>query len=110
MNRLLAALLCALPIYAAAQTTERVDPSTSLQQNAEKGWFFYEQAPKKEEPVADTKQPAPTPPPPKQDKKDDKCKDPKTWTTDCGFVDPGKDMAFKEEQRDALPQNMSLGN
>ncbi|MBC8737234.1 conjugal transfer protein TraF [Paraburkholderia sp. UCT31] len=110
MTRLLAALLCALPLIAFAQTAEREAPATSLQQNAEKGWFFYEQAPKKEEPVAEQKQPAPTPPPPKEAKKEDKCKDPKAWTADCGFVDPGKDMAFQEKERDALLQNMSLSN
>src|ERR1700680_3390704 len=110
MTRLLAVLLCCLPIFATAQTQERVEPSTSLQQNAEKGWFFYEQAPKKEEPVADSKPAAPTPPPPKETKEADKCKEPKTWTVDCGFTDPGKDMAFQEKQRDALLQNMSLSN
>lgn len=73
-----------------------------------KGWFFGDDPPKEEAP---TKEPPPRPslptePPPPP--KDDKCKKKETWSTDCGFVNPGDDFQFQSKQRDALMERMSV--
>lgn len=102
---LLAPLLLA-PL-AVAEEVDKAAPDATLKQNAEKGWFFYEKPPAKE---------APTTPPPAQQvatpspeqPKPDRCAKAATWDVNCGFVDPGRDFAFQEKQRDALMQNMVM--
>jgi conjugal transfer pilus assembly protein TraF len=91
-----------------AQAVQKVDPSSTLQQKAERGWFFYE------DPVK-PKEPKPTKPKeePKQEAKaekppEDECKSADTWTAKCGFVDPGTDFNFQAKQRDALLENMTM--
>ena len=106
-------LLLTLSCLSVAKAQEapqgRID---GMRQKADKGWFFYDDPPKTvEAPLpasvpgtaqqADAKQP---------EKPQDKCAKPDTWTTDCGFVNPGKNFAFQEKQRDALMQNMVMSN
>ena len=90
-----------------AQEVQKVNPSESLQQKAERGWFFYEDPvkpkapPKKKDVPQQAKQEPDTP-------KDDPCLKAETWTAKCGFVDPGKDFNFQAKQRDALLENMAM--
>lgn len=73
----------------------------------ERGWFYFEDnKPPEVEQVEPVKPPFPSqlPPPPA----DDKCKNKKTWSADCGFVDPGEDFDFQATQRDALFERMSV--
>jgi len=105
------ALAVAIPAFAQDDTV-RVAPDASLKAKAEKGWFFYEQAPKPaENKSADAPPPPETPKPPKADKADkDPCQDASTWTSSCGFVNPGKNFDFQAKERDVLLNNMSISN
>lgn len=94
---------------ASAQEVQKVDPSSSIQQKAERGWFFYEDPVKPK----DTKKPNKKPPEqqqqaeaPKPEK--EKCRDMETWTPECGFVDPGTSFEFQAKQRDALLERMTM--
>lgn len=73
-----------------------------------KGWWFGDDPPKEEppekEPPPRPSLPKDPPPPPKEEK----CKKKETWSTDCGFVNPGDDFAFQSKQRDALMERMSV--
>lgn len=107
MKKLLMPLVLAASLMSGSAFADSTKdaPDSSLKQNAEKGWFFYEKPPAKVEPKPQPVQiqsPAPDQPKP------DKCKKVDTWSTDCGFVDPGRDFAFQEKQRDALMQNMVM--
>jgi len=107
-------LLSLTPLYAAnaqsassASKPEREDPSRSLRENAERGWFFYErnkESSKKEVPPEVPSEASKEPQPSKKEL----CSKKETWTADCGFVDPGKDFEFQAKQRDALLQAMSM--
>lgn len=89
-----------------AQSVQKVDPASTLQQKAERGWFFYE------DPVK-PKEPAPAKPKKPQDAKaekppEDQCKAAETWKPECGFVNPGTDFEFQAKQRDALLEHMTM--
>lgn len=99
-------LLCVLLAATQAHAQEREAPDAALKQNATKGWFFYEKAPVKEAPKV-TPKPEVAAASPEQPKPD-KCKKAETWSIECGFVDPDRDFAFQEKQRDALMQNMVM--
>lgn len=86
--------------------TVREHPSRTLKENAERGWFFYErekQLSNKEDLAVPQPEDAKGPP-----TQEELCSKKETWTTDCGFVDPGKDFEFQAKQRDALLQAMSM--
>lgn len=108
LSKLAAICLCLNTLHIHAQETQKVDPSSSIQQKADKGWFFYEEPVKPKEPVRRTPaaQQAPAKDLPDEEKK--KCFDKETWIPECGFVDPGKDMEFQAKQRDGLLNNMAL--
>jgi len=106
-----AVLLCN-SVLAQTDSLEKSAPDESLKQKAEKGWFFYEKTPIVEEKIP---KPAPVVPvvedksnPDDKKPKPDKCKKVDTWSTECGFVDPGTDFSFQEKQRDALMQSMVM--
>jgi len=93
---------------AVGQTVQKVDPSSTIQQKADRGWFFYEDPVKPKEPKPKKEKPqeqAKNEEPPK-----DECQNPDTWTAKCGFVNPGKDFAFQAKQRDALLENMTMSD
>lgn len=73
----------------------------------ERGWFYYETNPEPEPEPAPEARPQ-LGPRTAQPPKDDKCKKKETWSTECGFVDPGTDFAFQAKQRDELMERMSL--
>lgn len=107
MKTLIAALLLSMSFCVYAQQTQKVNPSSTLKEDAEKGWHFYE------DPLEDVKPPRArqpqtpkemAPPPPKEER----CKQKEAWSVDCGFVDPGVDFEFQAKQRDALLENMSM--
>ena len=80
--------------------------------NPEQGWFFFKDLKKKED-EKDEPKPEPAAPPVAQQaakKQPPKCTTPATWAPDCGFVNPGKDFAFQEKQRDVLLQQMVMSN
>lgn len=107
LNYLLAAVLALFVTSAAISgEIEKSSPDATLKQNAEKGWFFYEKPPVK--PPVVQPLPSTTTPPSQEAPKPNKCQSLETWSTDCGFVDPQKDFAFQEKQRDALMQNMIM--
>lgn len=92
----------------AAGAANAVTPGATInQERAERGWFFYDDPKKAQEavPEAPAKQPTPAAKP-----KPDKCKDKKTWSADCGFIDPGGDFDFQAKQRDVLMERMSVSN
>lgn len=89
------------------KTTVRENPSNTLKEDAERGWFFYERdkEPEPEEPIVEEPPRAtPTPSPTEQER----CTSKETWTVDCGFVDPGKDFEFQAKQRDELMRAMAM--
>lgn len=98
-----------LVVYGSAhsQTVQKVDPSSTLQQKAERGWFFYEDPVKAKEPKAQKPKPEQTaksePKPPQEE-----CESADTWTAKCGFVNPGTSFAFQAKQRDALMEQMVM--
>lgn len=105
---LAASLLLATGLLAPghAQETVRAAPGSELKQNAEKGWFWYEQPVKPADPT-----PPKTPPEPQPQKaevKKDPCKEKDTWTVACGFVEPGEDFEFQAKQRDELFKMVSM--
>lgn len=76
----------------------------------EKGWFFYKE--KKEQPQQEELNTIQK----NEEKKksvilvEDKCKNKKTWTASCGFVDPKGDFKFMEIQRDGLMEAMVMNS
>ena len=78
------------------------------------GWWDYEcQRQLKKPPEQPPEQPQPQPqsqPTEEQKPKENPCLKKDTWTATCGFVNPGKDFAFQEKQRDALMQAMVMSN
>ena len=116
VRRHVAAFLCSVALASGAhaqtahstQSPARENPSSTLRENAERGWFFYERDKKpREEPAIEMPELPPAaedPPPPKEER----CKKKETWSADCGFVDPGKDFEFQAKQRDALLQAMAM--
>lgn len=107
MKRLLGLLailtLAASPAFAQGKSDLNTGPKP------ERGWFFFEDPPKKVEPEFEPAPPKPTlpselPPPPKEEK----CTKKETWTPECGFVNPGDDFEFQSKQRDTLMQRMSM--
>jgi hypothetical protein len=81
------------------------NPSSTLHENAKKGWFFYEKQKKPPEPELPAVIPkVDAPPPPKEER----CKSKDSWSADCGFVDPGKDFDFQAKERDALLHGMAM--
>jgi hypothetical protein len=90
-----------------SQTVQKVDPASSLQQKAERGWFFYEDPVKLKEKKAPKAQPEQTT---KSEPKptEDECASSDTWTAKCGFVNPGTSFAFQAKQRDALMEQMVM--
>lgn len=74
---------------------------------SERGWWWYERPaePEVEEPAPPPPKPAPEAKKP-EPKKEEKCATPRTWTPDCGFVDPKEDFDFQAQQRDALLKQM----
>lgn len=96
-----------VPAAATVKRTATQDLSGTV--NPERGWFYFEDTKKPEEPEPD----APPPPSilapkPAQPPKSETCKKPETWKPDCGFVDPGTDFSFQAKQRDALLERMSV--
>lgn len=84
-----------------------VNPSSSLYQNAQKGWFFYQERKKphpNNRPLSPIIPSLKLPPPPKSDL----CKKMATWTAKCGFVNPGTSFAFQSKERDALLHRMAM--
>ncbi len=74
---------------------------------SERGWWWYERPAEPEEPEAQEAPPKPAPPKPAPEaKKEEKCATPRTWTPDCGFVDPKENFEFQAMQRDALLKQM----
>lgn len=73
---------------------------------SERGWWWYEQPPVQEEPEATPPPAPPKPAPAPEAKKEEKCTTPRTWTPDCGFVDPKENFEFQAMQRDALLKQM----
>lgn len=76
------------------------------------GWWDYEcQKQLKKPPEQPPEQPQPQPQPTETPKeKENPCLKKETWTASCGFINPGKDFAFQEKQRDALMQAMVMSN
>ena len=105
ITQLLPAVALLSSAFAFAQETQKVNPADSLQQKAERGWFFYEDPVKPKTPPKKKEQAAKTDP---EASKDDPCQKPATWTAKCGFVDPGKDFDFQAKQRVALLENMTM--
>lgn len=81
----------------------KVDPSASLIQNAEKGWWFYDEEINQS---IDPDLPQYTQKPEKS--KTDPCLKKSTWKPSCGFVNPDKDFEFQALQRDKLLESMTL--
>jgi hypothetical protein len=91
-----------LATYASAQTDGKGS-------SPERGWFFFEDPPVKEEPKPPEPAKAVAPPQSRDEQqKEDPCKNKESWKPECGFVDPGTDFAFQEKIRDGLMQRMSL--
>lgn len=85
--------------------TVAVAPGADLQHQARKGWFFYRgPAPKPKTPVV----PIPEVPAKPGQLPQLRCLVEKTWSADCGFVDPGKSFSFQAKERDALLKNMVM--
>jgi hypothetical protein len=106
MTRILTAgwltFICVFSAFAQSSPTD-----LSGGANPERGWFYFETKPTPEpEPAPEVKPKLPPTPP--QAAKEDKCKKKESWSTDCGFVDPGTDFQFQAKQRDALMERMSL--
>jgi hypothetical protein len=88
-------------------------PADGMHVQAKQGWFFYKDPPKPVDPPAASAPPPVQPAPPEQQQQKppkDKCASSSSWTADCGFINPGKDFAFQEKERDALMQNMVMSN
>lgn len=81
-------------------------PKTPDSKPAERGWFYYDDPEEKEEVTPEVlelpSRESATP------NKEARCKEKKTWDASCGFVDPGMDFAFQEQQREELLKNMAL--
>lgn len=73
---------------------------------AERGWWWYERPAEPEAPEAPQPAPKKAPPPAPEPKKEEKCTTPRTWSPECGFVDPKEDFEFQAQQRDALLKQM----
>lgn len=89
-----------------AQVTT-VNPSASLYQNAQKGWFFYQEPVKPKPPKTPLLPIMPkvgAPPPPKSRS----CAKMATWKPKCGFVNPGTSFAFQSKERDGLLRRMAM--
>jgi conjugal transfer pilus assembly protein TraF len=82
----------------------------ATQQKTERGWFYFEDGKKKPDPEAETPVPPPsmTPPPVAKKPPEDRCKNAATWSTECGFIEPGMNFDFQAKQRDALLVNMTM--
>lgn len=85
------------------------DPRASINDvDVRRGWFFYQDPKKPEEPPEQIQVPELAPDKKPQQPKEEECKKRKTWKPTCGFVDPGMDMEFQSQQRDQLMQQMAL--
>lgn len=88
-------------------TQKQATTTTSAPSN--RGWFFFDDPTPPPPPASDpppappAPEPAAPPPTPSEIKK---CSNKKTWSTECGFVEPGEDFDFQAQQRDALFQRM----
>lgn len=102
----LALLYTANAQVGAPVSPQREDPSSTLKENAERGWFFYERNKKPPEPEPLIEEPRAQLPRPQT--KEERCSNIDTWTPDCGFVDPGNDFEFQSKQRDGLLQAMAM--
>lgn len=91
-----------------AQAVQKVDPSASLREKAERGWFFYEDPVKPKEPKPEKAKPDDLAKDDKKKPPEEECKTPETWTAKCGFINPGKNFEFQAKQRDALLENMTM--
>lgn len=90
------------------QAVQKVDPASTLQQKAERGWFFYEDPVKPKEPKPQKPKPEEVAKAEKEKPPEEECKTPETWTAKCGFVHPGTNFEFQAKQRDALLENMTM--
>lgn len=91
-----------------AQAVQKVDPASTLQQKAERGWFFYEDPVKPKEPKLQKPKPEDEAKTAKEKPPEEQCKTPETWTAKCGFINPGTNFEFQAKQRDALLENMTM--
>lgn len=75
----------------------------------ERGWFFFETEKKPAvEPTLPPRVPAQATP--AGSAPEQRCSDPRSWTPECGFVDPGENFEFQARQRDALLEQMTMSN
>lgn len=102
-------LLALVTSLSMAQSRPTTPAAPAAKSEVERGWFFFEDPPKQEEEEKQAPMPKPElpnklPPPPKEER----CKKKETWSTDCGFVNPGTDFEFQSKQRDELMQRMTV--
>lgn len=71
------------------------------------GWWYNhnDKEPVEEEEIIVVRH---TPAPKEVLDENERCKDPETWTGDCGFVDPGANFEFQSIQRDELMKIMVM--
>lgn len=95
---------CLFAVVAPAAAGTPASPAAALnQQDATRGWFFYEDPEQEVVPKAKPTDPGKAP-----EKEPNKCASKTTWAPDCGFVDPGTDFEFQAKQRDILIERMSV--
>ena len=78
-------------------------------ERVERGWYFYEDPKKKEDPEYIITLPPQTPAPvDEKEEKKQNCTNAEEWTVECGFIDPGDSFDFQAKQRDALMTEMVM--
>jgi len=95
-------------LLALALSLTAAPPITAEPQNTERGWWFYETRPEPPEEMQLEPPPPPVASAETPEEKDARCKEPASWTPDCGFVNPGTDFDFQAQQRDALLTQMVM--
>lgn len=85
--------------------------ATTAQAHTERGWWFYQTPPAKPKvvkPKLVPQQAVAATAPTTSAAATDPCGHKDTWTSECGFVNPGRSFAFQAKERDALMQSMVM--